>query len=82
MPCSLIKIYLCICTPLINRCARCNKFLNYTIEALFIKQLGTEYEFVHRLLRDHFAIRELIPILGANTELEEKIQGASHLGSE
>jgi DNA polymerase III delta prime subunit len=58
---------------------RCNKFLNYTIEALFIKQVGTEYEFVHRLLRDHFAIRELIPILGTNTELEEKIQSIQRL---
>ncbi|MEM8723423.1 MAG: HEAT repeat domain-containing protein, partial [Cyanobacteria bacterium P01_G01_bin.39] len=59
--------------------ANCNRLLNYAISALLLKRVGTEYEFIHRLLRDHFAIRELVPTLGGNTELTERIQSIERL---
>jgi len=33
-------------------------FLNYATETMLLKRVGLEYEFVHRMLRDHFAIRD------------------------
>ena len=42
---------------------RTRRFLGYAVEAMLLKRVGHEYEFVHRLLRDHFAIRELRPLL-------------------
>jgi HEAT repeat protein/type II secretory pathway predicted ATPase ExeA len=44
-------------------CFRYRSFLRYAADTLLLKHSGAEYEFVHRLLRDHFAIRELIPAL-------------------
>lgn len=44
-------------------CLRYGAFLDYAAETMLLKHVGTEYEFVHRLLRDHFAVRELIPLL-------------------
>ncbi len=40
------------------------RFLNTMRNTLLLKSVSTNHEFVHRLLRDHFAIRELIPQLG------------------
>jgi HEAT repeat protein len=49
-------------------------FLRHAADALLLKHAGTEYEFVHRLLRDHFAIRELIPALfGASGDEQLRI---------
>ena len=59
--------------------ANCHRLLNYAISALLLKRVGTEYEFIHRLLRDHFAIRELVPTLGGNTELKDRIQSIERL---
>ncbi len=60
--------------------AHCNRFLNYTISAVLLKPVGTEYQFVHRLLRDHFAIRELVPIvMNVNAELKERLQRIEQL---
>jgi len=59
--------------------ANCNRLLNYGISALLLKKVGREYEFVHRLLRDHFAIRELVPTLGDNAELEQRLQSIQQL---
>lgn len=44
-------------------CPRYRAFLRHAADSLLLKRAGAEYEFVHRLLRDHFAIRELIPAL-------------------
>lgn len=44
-------------------CFRYRPFLDYSADTMLLKHVGTEYEFVHRLLRDHFAIRELIPVV-------------------
>lgn len=50
-------------------CLRYQAFLDYSVQAMLLKHVGAEYEFIHRLLRDHFAIRELIPALeGAKGE--------------
>jgi HEAT repeat protein/DNA polymerase III delta prime subunit len=39
------------------------RFIEYAVGAMLLKRSGEEYEFVHRLLRDHFAVREQIPFL-------------------
>ena len=44
-------------------CLRYSAFLDYAAETMLLKHVGLEYEFIHRLLRDHFAIRKLIPAL-------------------
>ena len=59
--------------------ANCHRLLNYSISALLLKRVGTEYEFIHRLLRDHFAIRELVPTLSGHTELKERLQSIERL---
>ncbi|MGK7893214.1 MAG: HEAT repeat domain-containing protein, partial [Xenococcus sp. (in: cyanobacteria)] len=59
--------------------ANYSQLLNYVISALLLKRVGTEYEFIHRLLRDHFAIRELVPNLSDDTEFKEKIQSIERL---
>jgi DNA polymerase III delta prime subunit len=38
-------------------------FVRFAAEALLLRKAGEEYEFMHRLLRDHFALRELVPLL-------------------
>lgn len=43
--------------------ARLPKFLEYASEVFLLQRSGGDYEFVHRLLRDHFALRSLTPIL-------------------
>ncbi|HXO18613.1 MAG TPA: HEAT repeat domain-containing protein [Thermoanaerobaculia bacterium] len=37
------------------------KFLEYASDVLLLHRSGGDYEFVHRLLRDHFALRSLTP---------------------
>ncbi|MET0648250.1 MAG: HEAT repeat domain-containing protein [Pyrinomonadaceae bacterium] len=55
-------------------CPRYRAFLRHAADALLLKRAGAEYEFVHRLLRDHFAIRELIPALfGASGDEQLRI---------
>lgn len=45
---------------------RHNSFITFCKEAFLLKQSSQEYEFVHRLLRDYFALRELRPSLSAS----------------
>jgi HEAT repeat protein/DNA polymerase III delta prime subunit len=53
---------------------RYKKFLKYATNTMLLKEVGVEYEFVHRMLRDHFALRELLPQLyGAEGEQRLKI---------
>ncbi len=56
----LLRVTLAIAKKI---CFRYQSFLDYATDTMLLKRVGTEYEFVHRLLRDHFAIRELIPAL-------------------
>jgi hypothetical protein len=43
-------------------------FLRYGGEALILKPFHLEIEFAHRRLRDHFALRELVPQLKDNSQ--------------
>jgi HEAT repeat protein/DNA polymerase III delta prime subunit len=63
-------------------CFRYKQFLKYATNTMLLKEVGIEYEFVHRLLRDHFALRELLPQLyGSEGEQRLKIiQGLSKQG--
>jgi HEAT repeat protein/Cdc6-like AAA superfamily ATPase len=40
---------------------RLTRFLEYASDVLLLHRSGGDYEFVHRLLRDHFALRSLTP---------------------
>ena len=42
---------------------RLPRFLEYASDVLLLQRSGGDYEFVHRLLRDHFALRSLTPII-------------------
>jgi HEAT repeat protein len=54
-------------------------FLVYATETLFIKQVGKDYEFIHRLLRDHFAIRKLVPNLRDEVNTQTKIKSIQQM---
>jgi HEAT repeat protein len=45
---------------------RPSRFLRYTGEVMLLKRAAGKYEFMHRLLRDHFAIRRLLIRLSAD----------------
>jgi hypothetical protein len=45
--------------------ARFGRFLDYGVEALLLKRSGGDVEFMHRLLRDYFALRDLQPALSS-----------------
>src|SRR5208337_2552955 len=58
------------------------RFLDYTTDALLLKRSGptTNYvEFMHRLLRDYFALRNLQPLLGAK-DGERQLDAIRKLG--
>ena len=42
---------------------RFNGFLRYSVRMLLMKKSTLEYEFIHRRVRDYFAIREFVPLL-------------------
>ncbi len=44
---------------------RLTRFLHYCHQVMLLERRTGKYEFVHRLLRDHFAIRALVPGLSA-----------------
>jgi HEAT repeat protein/energy-coupling factor transporter ATP-binding protein EcfA2 len=54
-------------------------FLVYATETLFIKQVGKDYEFIHRLLKDHFAIRKLVPNLRYEVNTQTKIKSIQQM---
>ncbi len=67
-PASLFFLVLSRCVPLCRR-----DFFNYCGQALILKPFSGEIEFVHRRLRDYFALRNLIPELkgsGAHSNLD------------
>jgi HEAT repeat protein/DNA polymerase III delta prime subunit len=46
---------------------RFRRFIDYCKEVMLLKDVPSGYEFMHRLLRDHFAIRDLIPRLSVSS---------------
>jgi HEAT repeat protein len=42
---------------------RLTRFLEYASDVLLLQRSGGDFEFVHRLLRDHFALRSLTPLI-------------------
>ncbi len=49
---------------------RLNHFLSYTCDTLLLKRSHNEYEFIHRRLRDYFAIRDIVPALEIQTKAQ------------
>ena len=54
------------------------RFLNSSVDAFLLKRSTREFEFIHRLLRDYFALRELIPRL--KTEGSSRLEAIRALG--
>jgi hypothetical protein len=46
---------------------RHGNYLSCAVDAFLLKRSGGELEFIHRLLRDYFALRELMPRLKSDT---------------
>lgn len=57
----------------------CRKFLRYCADALLLKRSAADVEFVHRLLRDYFAMLELQPLLEHPDE-ERRLEAVRDLG--
>jgi HEAT repeat protein len=58
---------------------RFNRFYRYAVEAFLLKEAGADIEFMHRLLRDYFALRDLQPRLhSSNSSL--RLQAVRSLG--
>jgi HEAT repeat protein len=54
-------------------------FLDYAINALLLKRSSSDVEFMHRLLRDYFALRTLQPLFG-DPDLERRTEAIRNLG--
>jgi hypothetical protein len=59
--------------------ARSQPFFCYCSQALLLKPFSGEIEFTHRLLRDHFALRDLIPQLGT-ADAQRRVEIISAIG--
>jgi hypothetical protein len=58
---------------------RFNSFSRYSIDSLLLKRSGSDIEFMHRLLRDYFALRDLQPLFrSGNVPL--RLQAVRSLG--
>jgi HEAT repeat protein len=55
------------------------RFSHYAIDSLLLKRSGPDIEFMHRLLRDYFALRDLQPSLRSNEALH-RLQAVRTLG--
>ncbi|WP_334391073.1 HEAT repeat domain-containing protein [Bradyrhizobium sp. AZCC 2262] len=58
---------------------RFRPFANYAIDSLLLKRSGPDIEFMHRMLRDYFALRDLQPFLRSN-DLPSRVQAIRSLG--
>ena len=58
---------------------RFRPFANYAIDSLLLKKSGPDIEFMHRMLRDYFALRDLQPFLRSN-DLPSRVQAIRSLG--
>lgn len=56
-----------------------DRFISFCKEAFLLKQSSQEYEFIHRLLRDYFALRELRPRLAASDK-QRRLDAIRFLG--
>jgi HEAT repeat protein len=54
------------------------RFIKFTTETFLLKRSGSEVEFTHRLLRDYFALRELLPEV--KSESEKRTKAIASLG--
>lgn len=65
----------------ITRCLpmRFNPFSQYAERALLLKRSAGDIEFMHRLLRDYFALRDLQPLLRA-TDSNRRLEAIRSLG--
>ena len=70
-----------LCLLAITRCLpfRFRSFSAYSQEALLIKRSANDFEFVHRLLRDYFALRDLQPKL-TDKDPQRRIEAIRSLG--
>ena len=67
----------------VARCVpfRREKFLRFCQDAFLLKQASYEIEFIHRLLRDYFALRELLPrVSGEQTARLRAIESLGYQG--
>jgi HEAT repeat protein len=58
---------------------RFHRFCAYAVDALLLKRSAGDIEFMHRLLRDYFALRDLQPMLGSK-ESARRLQAIRNLG--
>lgn len=58
---------------------RFEPFANYAIDSLLLKRSGPDIEFMHRMLRDYFALRDLQPFL-RSSDLPSRVQAIRSLG--
>ena len=78
----LTPVVLCVIALTHGFPLRWARFLDYTTDALLLKRSGpsTNYvEFMHRLFRDYFALRNLQPLLSAK-DRECRFDAISKLG--
>ncbi len=58
---------------------RFGSFLEYATDALLLKRSAGNVEFMHRTLRDYFALREILPRLNAASDAQ-RLEAARSLG--
>ena len=58
---------------------RCRSFIDYATNALLLKHSAGDVEFMHRLLRDYFALRDLLPLL-YETNSDRRLETIRSLG--
>ena len=65
----------------VTRCLpiRSGRFFQYAEQALLLKRSAGDIEFMHRLLRDYFALRDLQPLL-VSSEFNRRLQAIRNLG--
>jgi HEAT repeat protein len=62
-PCLLSPVLLGVIAAMRCLPIRCDRFIRYASSGLLLKRSARDVEFVHRLLRDYFALRDLQPLL-------------------
>jgi hypothetical protein len=76
----ILSPLLCVAVALLQRFPwRPERFLQFCQETFLVRHFGPEFEFIHRLLRDHFALAELIPAIGQPTD-DRRLSAIQSLG--
>jgi DNA polymerase III delta prime subunit len=60
---------------------RYQRFVTYATEILLLRRTGEECGFAHRLLRDHFALRQLVPLL-VDDRLEVRVDAVQRIAAQ